>query len=259
MLNCCKHCGALLEDEVNVCPFCGKTLEAPRAEPAPQEQPAEVPVAVAEEVTETAPQHPLKKLTPKHLLIGGGIALAVIIAIVAVSLIFFSPNAAVSTLEAIVNGNFERYEALAPAEYWEARAKTNNQTVEEFLDYQIRFLEQETEQFKDAQPDIRGEPVSKTFHLVDSAPVSKQDLEGVRSAIEEEWGISADRVKDVRFITVRYEKKWTNYSKNATFSCYTVQIDSQWYLISCSVRTNATEFKYSVNLILSDLYALVLW
>ena len=59
MMRCCKHCGALLEDEAKVCDFCGAILEVPApVEPAPQ--PIETAVA-----TDALPEPTPKKKIPK--------------------------------------------------------------------------------------------------------------------------------------------------------------------------------------------------
>jgi len=140
MMRCCKHCGALLEDDAKVCDFCGAVLEVPPAViPAPQESPAVVPAS--QEVTaEVAKPAPKKKLSKKAIFIVSGILLAVIAIAVAVNMLFFNPHAPVATYEAVMNGDFDKVEDLAPREYWAYIAESRDKTVDAYLNELLKEL-----------------------------------------------------------------------------------------------------------------------
>ena len=106
MMRCCKHCGALLEDDATICNFCGAALEVPKFEPAPEK------VAVAEAPVQEVTEAPTKKpFSKKKLFITIGIAIGVIAMAVAVLLLFFNPHVAVSKYEAVLNGEFDKFNA----------------------------------------------------------------------------------------------------------------------------------------------------
>ena len=234
MMRCCKHCGALLEDEAKVCDFCGAVLEVPQnVIPAPQEAPAVIPVPQV--ATETAAQPAKKKkLSKKTLFIVCGVLLAVIVIAVAFNILIPNPHVAVNQYKPLLNGEFDKLEELAPKEYWEQVAKNQKVTVQQYLETRIAYLEERYEKQTAVTNSSLGNFVSVDLKVVDAEKVKEKDLAGIKKALEETYGIDADRVKNAHKLIVKMTRIYTEDSHSVPISVSAVQIDSKWYLISYS-------------------------
>ena len=227
MIRCCKHCGALLEDEAQVCDFCGTVLEAPKdIEPAPQGVVA--PQEVSEEITEAPVK---KKLSKKSIFfLVGGIALVIIAAIVAVNLLVPNPHLAVDKYETVLNGEFYKLESLAPQEYWDYMAESSNTSVDQYIENLAKKRE-ENYLKQMSQDTVLGKLLAKELHVLDTEKVRTAEMTGIRNNLEEEYNISADRVQAAYKLILKVTQKATKGSSSFTGMVTAVQIDSEWYLV----------------------------
>ena len=238
MMRCCKHCGALLEDDVQVCDFCGAVLEVPKAEPVAL--PVVVEEAPAQEVTKEVSEAPSrKKLSKKSWLIIAGIALAVIAVIVTVNLLIFSPHIAVDKYEAVLNGDFDKIETLAPKEYWDYMAERTNMTTNQYIE-DLAKLREETYLTQMSQDSVIGKLLGKELRVLDTEKVNANELAGIGNALEEEYGISADRVHAAYRLILKYTAKGSKESSSTSSMVTAIRIDSDWYLIRSVRRDEST-------------------
>ena len=242
MMRCCKYCGALLEDDAQICDFCGAALEVPQLEPAPEYVPAAEtpPPEVTEELTEAAPKK--KHFKKARLFMIGGIVLAVIAVIVAVNLLFFNPHIAVNKYVAVMNGEFENLEDLAPREYWELQAKNKETTVDQFISDRIESLEANYSQ-NTTEDSTLGKELSTEVKVLYTYHVSEMHFAGIKEAIESKYGIDSSRVKSAYKLHLKITRKFTKDSIDYAGLTTAVQIDSQWYLIRYSTDPD----RYYVN------------
>jgi hypothetical protein len=239
MMRCCKHCGALLEDDVQVCDFCGAVLEVPKAEPVAL--PVVVEEAPAQEVTKEVSEAPSrKKLTKKAaLFLVGGIVLAVLAVIVAVNLLIFNPHIAVDKYEAVLNGDFDKIETLAPKEYWDYMAERTNMTTNQYIE-DLAKLREETYLAQMSQDSVIGKLLGKELRVLDTEKVNANELAGIGNALEEEYGISADRVHAAYRLILKYTAKGSKESSSTSSMVTAIRIDSDWYLIRSVRRDEST-------------------
>jgi hypothetical protein len=238
MMRCCKHCGALLEDDVQVCDFCGAVLEVPKAEPVAL--PVVVEEAPAREVTEEVSEAPSrKKLSKKSWLIIAGIALAVIAVIVTVNLLIFSPHIAVDKYEAVLNGDFDKIETLAPKEYWDYMAERTNMTKNQYIeDLAKNRKENYLEQM--SQDTIIGKLLSRELRVLDTEKVNANELAGIRTALEEEYGISSHRIHSAYSLILKVTTKGSKESSSYSSRITAIRIDTEWYLVRSVRRDEST-------------------
>lgn len=218
MIHYCKHCGTLLEKDAKVCPFCGKTVELS----APKPEPTEPPVAESAPVQKAAPKK--LQISAKALLIGiGVITFAMVIAIVIVCVQYFAPIPAVERFEALKNKDYDVLESLAPAEFWEAMAPSN-QTAEQYIDKRKDYLK-------------RSMAFTSTgtlkFDIVDREATPNEDLDRIKDILQEHYGISPNRVKVGQNLILKVTQSVTD-SLHSVSEMYVIaiQIDSTWYLWS---------------------------
>lgn len=237
MIRCCKHCGALLEDEAQVCDFCGAVLEAPKdIEPAPTETP--VVEAPTQDVTEEAPTK--KKLSKKtRIFLVCGIVLAVIAVIVAVNLLFFNPHIAVNKYEDVINGGFDKLESLAPQEYWDYMVKNSSTTADQYIAALAKAREESyLEQM--SQDTIIGRPLGTKVQVLNTEKVTATEMAGIRNALEEEYGIDVDRVHTAYKLYLKVTQKGTKESASYVGMATAIRINSEWYLIRSVRRSEDT-------------------
>ena len=246
MMRCCKHCGALLEDEAKVCEFCGAVLEMPApVEPAPQ--PVETAVATDAPSTPT----PKKKIPKKKWFIIGGIVTAVIALVLGAYLLFFNPHIAVDRYETVMNGEFDKLESLAPKEYWTYCAKNSGaQSVEAYIAQRKKVMEKTFLQSQSEDNGYYGKLKSITYKVLDTEKVPKSDIKGIKEALDEHYGIDPASVQDAynMVIKVTYHGTTREYSTSAYVTA--IRIGSNWYLM----RYSAYQNKYSVSFIGENSY-----
>ena len=240
MMRCCKHCGALLEDDAKVCDFCGSAFEIPESAPQQQEQPAELP---AEESTPV----PKKGINKKKLFIAGGALLGVIVLVVAICFLCFGHYYAVHKYESVMNGNFRQLKTLAPAEYWEQKAKENDLSVREYIDKRIESLEKNFESNKESWQEKYGDHFYRSLEVVDSEEVTKEVLSGIKDALQETYNIKPSRVHSAHTLILKITFKGSEKSNTHATVVTAIQIDSQWYLI----RYGRVDTFYNVKFITS--------
>lgn len=238
MMRCCKYCGALLEDHVQVCDFCGAVLEVPKAEPAPQAvSDAEAPTQEAtEEITEISPK---KKLSKKSLLIIAGIVLAVIAIAVAVNMLFFNPHIAVDKYESVLNGDFDKIGSLAPQEYWDYMAERTKTTADQYIE-DLAKLREENYLKQMSQDSVIGKLLDKDIRVLDTEKVNANELTGIRNVLEEEYGISADRVHSAYRLILKVTQKGSKDTSSYSSTVTAIRIDTEWYLIRSVRRDEST-------------------
>ena len=242
MMRCCKHCGALLEDDVQVCDFCGAVLEVPKAEPVAL--PVVVEEAPAQEVTKEVSEAPSrKKLSKKSWLIIAGIALAVIAVIVTVNLLIFSPHIAVDKYEAVMNGEFKKIADLAPKEYWEKMAEQNQTSVDKYIKKRIETLEEDYLQ-RTTQEGSFGKELSVEVEILDTYKVSATHFAGIKEALKSKYDIDPDRVNSAYKLHLKIIRKYTKDTIDHAGLVTAIQIDSQWYLIRYSPHTDGYQVSF---------------
>ena len=247
MMRCCKHCGALLEDDATVCNFCGAALEVPKFEPAP-EKVAVVEAPVHEATPETAQAAPRKKLSKKAWLFGiGGIALAAIIIAVAVNMLFFNPDSAVKNLEAVQNGKVDHLEALVPKELWETVARKQNISVNEHIAIRSEALKKSYLSNISEENGYYGKLLSYEMDVLDREKVSAADVAGIKKALEKTYNIDADRVGTAYKLFVKVTRKGTKDIYHSAQIITAVKIDSTWYLISYSKYNDTYEVTFTAG------------
>ena len=228
MIHCCKHCGALLEDETQVCDFCGAVLEAPKdAEPAPQE------VVAPQEITEKNTATPVKKKLSKKSIffLAGGIVLAIIAVISAVALFANTSNSAITTYEAVMNGDVDRLVDLAPMEYWEAIANSENTTVDAYIAEKAtrlknRYLSSTTEEYSPL-----GKLLSIEMQVLDREPVNNAILSALKNNLERRYEIDSQRIGSAYHLFVKTTREFTQDTRYFADIITVIEIDSQWYMI----------------------------
>lgn len=240
MMHCCKHCGALLEDEAKVCNFCGTVLEAPQpVAPVPQE----VVEVVTEAVTEPTPK---KKFAKKKWLIIGGIAAAVIAIAVGAYLLFFNPHIAVDKYFAVMNGDIEKLESLAPQEYWALRAESyDSASVEEYLSQRQDSLENYLLQLQTKDSGIFGKLKSISYKVLDTEKVTRDNLNGIKEALDTRYRIDPSTVHDAYHLVIKITYNGTENTYTYASYLTSVKIGSDWYLI----RFAKTQDQYSATFI----------
>lgn len=245
MLRCCKYCGALLEAETKVCEFCGKALESPQPEPTPEPEPV-VQEAVPELTTEEPSPAPKKKLSKRTLWIAGAALIAVIALVLAIVLPPLACLTAVQTYEDIINGDYADLKDLAPQEYWELAVAGSSTTVDTYLRRFTDRLKDQAEQSREKLEQFYGKDHTVSIKIVEHEKVSTDDLNGIRDYLEENFGISPNRIKSAYNLILKLTRKGTEYSRSVIAYVAAVQIDSQWYLIEYSARATSDGIKYYV-------------
>lgn len=216
VIHYCKHCGTLLEEDAKVCPFCGKTVELS----APKPEPTESPVAESAPVQKAAPKK--LQISARTLLIGiGAIALVAVIMIITVCIQYFAPVPAVERFEALKNKDYDVLESLAPAEFWEAMAPSN-QTAEQYIDKRKDFLKRSMASTSTG---------TLQFDIVDREATPSEDLDKIKDILQERYNISPSRVKAGQNLILKVTESHTDslYSICEMYEI-AIQIDSDWYL-----------------------------
>ena len=237
MMRCCKHCGALLEDEAKVCDFCGAILEVPApVEPAPQ--PIETAVA-----TEALPEPtPKKKIPKKKWFIFGGIVLAVIAIAVAVNMLFFSPHTAVRRYETVINGEFDELKSLAPQEYWDYVAESSGKTVEQYIETLVKNRKESYLAQTSNEDSFYGKFLSTKIQVLDTEEISAAELSGIKDTLDEMYGIDASRVGSAYRLCLKITSKYSKESSSLAGTTTAIKIGSKWYLIR-STRIGNDKFR----------------
>jgi hypothetical protein len=225
MMRCCKHCGALLEDESLVCPYCNTDLASPKtAEPVAQV----ATEAVAEATAEAAPR---RKSSKKKLLIAGGIIAGVIAITVAVFLLFFNPAAAVDRYFSVVLDKTDQVASLAPDEYWEYKAKRSGYSKENYLERETESAEHYLTQWTEAKKKAYGDDFTFEYKIIDRELLTGDEADKIKNALDVEFKISQYRVSSIYRLFIKTTDKGSLQKDVYARQAYAVQIDSQWYLI----------------------------
>ena len=215
MMRCCKHCGALLEDEAKVCDFCGAVPEIPKVEEPASQVPAE---AVTENIPAPAPK---KKFYKRKWFIIGCIALALVLAAVAViaCMQISAPMQAIAYYEEILNGDCTHLIELAPMEFWEPLTKEYD-SMDECLANLTRYIEAI---YKSSERSISAK-------VVDRELLSKEDLISITDILQERYDISPDRVTSAQQLIIKFVYQYPDDTITSASLLIAIQIDSEWYL-----------------------------
>ena len=221
MLHYCKHCGTVTEDNVQICPFCGKTMEISTHKP----ESAEPPVVESTPAEKPAPKK--FQISAKALLIGiGAIALVAVITIVIVCIQYFAPVPAVERYEAFRNADFEELESLAPPEYWEA---------------QRRSYESVEESFERCKSNCAAciKPAGEiSTDIIDRSMATSAHLDQIKEILQEKYEIRPNQVKGGQVLILRHTAHLPDGETSTYFEVVTaIQIDSGWYLWSSNERS----------------------
>lgn len=241
----CSNCGATLEDNVMFCSTCGTKQEAPVAPVAPAAPVYAAPVyeAPAAPVYEApaapvyeAPAAPAKK-SKKGLAIGLVVGAVVLIAAAVLVYFLFFSNPYKAAFDARVDvetlGNFDAYETLVPEGYWDYLEDEYYVSRDKKVDREdvIDAAEESWEKYsEDVLSDQLGEDITFSYEIVKSVNMPETIVGYLAEAIEEDYGIEADRVQAA--VKVIYHVS-ANSSIYANYSIYNqetlIKIDGKWY------------------------------
>lgn len=242
MSKTCNNCGALLEDDTTFCPGCGAKYEESPAAPAKK---FELP----------------DWFSKKAMIIAGAVALGLIALIIIVSVIFTHPyKASFEAADMVDRGNFEGYVDLVPAGYWEYLEDEyyyGGKKVDA-KDY-IDALEDEwKENDKDYFEDYLGEDITWSYEFTRTDYMPKGLVERLAKALEEDYGIAANRVKDAARVYYDVTAKSSVYCSYGKDNYATmINIDGKWYFATWTYKYEngkdrydelEVDFKYGISL-----------
>lgn len=226
MIHICNHCGAILEDDAKVCSFCGAILEVKNPEP---EQPDQTPAEPSMDNTFT--YAPLTKKQKKTLIIAGAALLGAILLALATYFLFLGSYHAVAKYESVLDGNYRQLETLAPKEYWEAHAKQNQLSVQEYLHKRMEATKKSAEMVAGNSEEMFGKNYSVSIEVVSTDPVCQEDLSAYKDALQKKYGIDPSRVHAAHHVILKVVQSGTELTYTTSCCVKAIQIDAQWYLM----------------------------
>lgn len=229
-------CGIELDEHTPVCPKCGTHIcdDMPVCQPTPVV--ADIPEVPA------APRRKIQTILPM-ILIGA----TVVILAVALCLCLFSGNAPEPAPEpdptspsivptsilykylALMNGDADQLESIAPQQYWEYRAQAEKMTVEEVLaqdkDILATVLKQKRQEYGDYQA---------TAEILSESPLSEQTMAKIIQELSR-YGIAESSVSAARSMRIKGSLITENNTAAELNSqlLHAIQIDGIWYLTTC--------------------------
>lgn len=232
MYKYCAKCGAEVEQTSAFCFACGAHIskENPALDESPiilQPQPVPEPETPPETVAapDEPPEQPKKRKLRKPLLIAILAAAVIVMAIIAWQVLDAGYETALNTYAAVCNGDLDKIQQMAPAEYWEKLAGEESSVIEVL---QAERRVQERRNANNAQ--YYGKDARFTVKCVHSEPIGEVSLEKLRTFFEEEYGISSSKVKEAVYLDV-YARWDGSGSKISQLEKYcAVKIGTQWYI-----------------------------
>ena len=238
MSKICVHCGNVLKDDAYFCIECGGLLEdpvqkSPRISPFDTEESTTVRPPVRRRNPSGRQQKNIQKLLQENwkLIAGGAAALialvTALIAVIALLIALFSggPKTAVKNLEKVMNGKEKTLEKMAPQEYWDYREEDGNFTFEDIKADWKRVTENWNNE------DQYGKKIKTSIKINEKTKVSKDKLESIAEAMEQQYGIKASKVKKAYILDTTVTVKGKEDSRELETKLITVKIGSKWYFI----------------------------
>lgn len=232
MYKYCAKCGAEVEQNSAFCFACGTliTKENPALDEPPvilQPQPVPEPEAPPEMVVapDEPPEQPKKRKLRKPLWIAILAVAAIVAAVIAWQVLDTSYEDALKTYVAVCNGDLDKVQQLAPAEYWETMAGKNGTAMDAIKE------ERKAQESRDnSYTQLFGEDMQFTAKCVHSEPAEAESMEKLRTLLEEKYGISPEKVKEAVLLEVytRWEGSLEEMSNLDKFCA--VKIGTQWYI-----------------------------
>lgn len=251
MYKYCAKCGAEVEQTSAFCFACGTLIT--KENPALDEPPVIVqpqPVPESETPPETAvapdalPEQPKKRKLGKPLLIAI-LAVAVVVAAVVVwQVLDTGYEDALETYVAVCNGDLNKVQQLAPAEFWETMAGENGTAMDAIKE------ERKAQESRDnSYAQLFGEDMQFTAECVHSEPAEAESMEKLRTLLEEKYGISPEKVKEAVLLEVytRWEGSLEEMSNLDKFCA--VKIGTQWYIGYYIEGEKSVHFSFPTQLI----------
>ena len=229
----CVICGIELDETAAVCPKCG-THNPTEAGDSPfiSIEPA-APVVPAVAVTPKTPAKKKRKLLPFIL---GGAAVAIVAVAVLVIALFGgatepTPTPAPTLIDnclALMNGNLDVLEQMAPDEYWEFVARVPwNKTKDEYLAME---KESYTKHFNNRDKQYSSFKV--TGEIISEADMNEKTLRKTAETLFFYYGISESSVTAGKELTVQWAITTSgNNWKTLPEVLSAVEIDGVWYLV----------------------------
>ena len=255
----CVICGIEVEENAPVCPKCGtlKPTEAPKIvvlPPKKEKHQSPEESTTPEEPTSQFPGWVKTKLLPA--VIGAAVLLLLIIL---VGRNLYGPAAprqttppkapttpadtSVAVLDqyfALSNGAVDILEQMAPPEYWDYMAQSENMT-------RTQYLEMLKSQRIAAREALIRENGSYTIggSIQYSGDLPSDALPRIASFLNEKYGIDPSTVTSGQELLV-YRKMTTENGKQTLpyLTVYRISIGGKWYLITYEVRANTTNITF---------------
>ena len=232
MYKYCAKCGAEVEQTSAFCFACGTliTKENPALDEPPvivQPQPVPEPETPPETVAapDEPPEQPKKRKLRKPLLIAI-LAVAVVVAAVVVwRVLDTSYEDALEIYVAVCNGDLNKVQQLAPAEYWETMAGENGTAMDA-----IKEERKAQESMVNSYAKLFGEDMQFTAECVHSEPAEAEFLEKLRTLLEEKYGISPEEVKEAVHLEVYTRWAGSLEESSDMYKLCAVKIGTQWYI-----------------------------
>ncbi|MBE6960634.1 MAG: zinc ribbon domain-containing protein [Ruminococcaceae bacterium] len=218
----CVICGIELDETVTVCPKCG--TKNPTENPEFQVIPKQTP-AVSKKAN--------RKALP--FLLGGAAVVIVAVAVLVITLMGGIPESAPSPAPtlidnclALMNGNLDVLEQMAPDEYWEFLAQYPfMKTKDEYL---AMRKEDYTKYFNDRDKQYSSFKV--TGEIISEADMNEKTLQETAKTLFSYYGISEISVTSGKELTVQWAVTTSDESwKTPPEVLSAVEIDGVWYLV----------------------------
>ncbi|MBO5323258.1 MAG: zinc ribbon domain-containing protein [Oscillospiraceae bacterium] len=235
----CVICGIELDENVAVCPKCGThDPTEPGDSPFITIEPAapvviDAPATVAVSVKPVAPAK--KKAKPLPFILGGAAVVIVAVAVLVITLFGGAPEPApspeptlIDNCLALMNGNLDVLEQMAPDEYWEFVARVPwNKTKDEYLAME---KESYTKHFNNRDEQYSSFKV--TGEIISEADMNEKTLQKTAETLFFYYGISESSVTAGKELTVQWAITTSGNSwKTLPEVLSAVEIDGVWYLV----------------------------
>ena len=250
MAKFCSNCGAELADDAVFCLSCGivqpTAAPQPVVRPVPQAAPAVQPQpAVQPAQPEAAPAK--KRKFPVR---GVCISVAVLVALVAVfmifSIFFARPyqDAVDNYVRIFLLGDTEYLEDAAPEEFWDWYAEFNSTTVTNLLTQAENAMAPTWEFYQS----FVGENLrfAYDYHIV--TQYSRQQVDMMAEDLEKRYEIDAESVTDAYhlYLDVTIKGENGNMTKPG-LHIYLVEIDGNWYPFTYSAGLDGIYLQFAVR------------
>ncbi len=224
MAKICINCGVENEESSAFCAKCGSSLQANAPEPAPETNEA-APEVATEGTPESTPEKPKSKfdeildklkIKKRDVMLLGGVAIAAVILIIALSIIFPGPKAVVrKCLNGIENGNAKAIVNCMPSYLWD----NDREEKEDAIDSMQDMLD---------ELDIE----SLKYEIKRVKKYDKDDVEDWRddNDILEEWydELDVEDITAIREVKVKVTAKVDGERNSDTIEVILIKYKGQW-------------------------------